>query len=149
MSEQKKDRYFARNDSKGRTYGWIPDFWVLGDSQDHNKTLTHDNRETVQFLCDALNENEKNKERIAELGSDNKRLLEDISEEYNKSEDALVAKETAEEKLLELEADKAELDSFLWLFIDENKDPEALRRLRDMAAYLHRKHQQPSKEQRS
>ncbi len=52
-----------------------------------------------------------------------------------------------EQQIADLEADKAELDSFLWLFIDENKDPEALRRLRDMAAYLHRKHQKPAKEQ--
>ncbi len=42
-------------------------------------------------------------EQIAALETHNKQLLADVSRFYNECEDALVAKETAEEKLLQLE----------------------------------------------
>jgi hypothetical protein len=86
LNEEKKDRYFAVNDSKGNTYGWIPDFWVLGDSQNHNKRLANGNREKMQFLCNALNENENNKLRLAELENDKVSLHQGINDYFSNDE---------------------------------------------------------------
>jgi ABC-type transporter Mla MlaB component len=107
---------------------------------DHMSTVLWGRLDLLRLITECKEALKQKDERIAELeelsgvNSAQIKLLGDWLNARGKS-------------MAELEADKAELDSFLWLFIDENKDPEALRRLRDMAAYLHRKHQQPAKEQ--